>query len=169
MDNFHEARSQHIIVHDFDMRRWGMQKARSYPGFKFSASDSWVLRLKQRNGIVSRRVQKLVSFREVKKQQELQEAINSFRTEMNSVIPDYSPRYVINTDQTGFKYEICSTRTLSYKGERRTFGAANSPTNRSTHSFTVQYLISLSGEIVGDVYVCLQVRFYLLMRDLISL
>lgn len=36
------------------------------------------------------------------------------------------------------------------------FGYAKSPKNLVTHSYTVQYTISASGEIIGNVFVCLQ-------------
>jgi len=85
----------------------------------------------------------------------------NFRSEINEIIPNYDPQNVINTDQTGFKYEVYSNRTLSHYKERCTVAALNSPSNKASHSYTVQYIISLSGEIIGDAFVCLQAIFYI--------
>ena len=63
---------------------------------------------------------------------------------------------VINADQSGFNYEIVSNRTLSIKGEMCTLAALSSPSNKMIHSHTVQYTINASGEIVGNVFICLQ-------------
>ncbi|CAL8148721.1 unnamed protein product [Orchesella dallaii] len=58
--------------------------------------------------------------------------------------------------QAGFTYEITSSRTLTFKGEEITMGISKSPTGLATHSYSVQYMINMSGEIVGDVFMCLQ-------------
>lgn len=70
----------------------------------------------------------------------------------------YEKENIWNTDQTGFKYEVLSTRSLTWKGERTTIGTAFSPKNKVTHSYTVQYIIAYDGSILPQVYVCLQVR-----------
>jgi len=61
-----------------------------------------------------------------------------------------------NSDQVGFNYEILDNRTLSWKGEKRTFGCGFSSKNKATQSYTVQYVISMSGQIIGPAYICLQ-------------
>jgi len=114
-----------------------MEKSREFPGFRFSGSKKWILNFKARHGIVSRKIQKLVSFRELRNANEIEESVVNFRSEVNQLIPKYDARCVINTDQTGFKYEVHSNRTLSYKGERCTVGALHSPNNKASHSYTV--------------------------------
>lgn len=57
-----------------------------------------------------------------------------FRDEIKQIIPAYEPSNIWNTDQTGFKYEMVPSRTLTWKGERSTFGTAFSPKNKATHS-----------------------------------
>lgn len=61
-----------------------------------------------------------------------------------------------NEDQLGFSYELINIRTLSHKGERRITLTSTSPKNKATHSYTAQYMISMSGKIVGKPFICLQ-------------
>lgn len=51
---------------------------------------------------------------------------------------------IFNADQTGIPYEIVSNRTLSYCGERSTFGQVQS-LNSTKHSYTLLPVISASG------------------------
>lgn len=163
VEQFNEARMQFLSVHDFDFKRWAMHKAIEFPGLNFKASESWLLCLKKRNGISSRKVQKFVSFRSIRDREEILANAENYRAEMLPIIEEYDPKKVWNTDQTGFKYEILSTRSLSHKGEKMTLGASHSPKNKATHSYTVQYIISLAGEIVGDAFICLQVNIFYLI------
>lgn len=140
-----------------------MHKAIEFPGLNFIASESWLLCLKKRNGISSRKVQKFVSFRSIRDREEILANAENYRAEMLPIIEEYDPKKVWNTDQTGFKYEILSTQSLSHKGEEMTLGASHSPKNKATHSYTVQYIISLAGEIVGDAFICLQVNIFYLI------
>ena len=73
--------------------------------------------------------------------------------ELNAVC---EPHLRVNMDQIGFNYELVSSRTLTYRGEKTVFGYAQSPTNKVTHSYTVQYFINAAGGVVGKVCLCLQ-------------
>ncbi|CAF4634473.1 unnamed protein product [Rotaria sp. Silwood2] len=57
--------------------------------------------------------------------------------------------------QSAFEFEMHSTRTLSYAGEKNTVSSVRS-TNKITHRYTVQATINLAGQVVGPVFVCLQ-------------
>jgi len=138
---------------------FALQKALEYPNFKFAASDTWIFEWKKLCGITSRKIQKMVSFKLIRNNEDLIDAVTKFREEFKQKSSSYDPRFIYNTDQTGFRYEVVGNRTLSYKGERRTLGSALSPKNKMTHSYTVQYTISADGKIVGDVFICLQVKF----------
>lgn len=80
---------------------------------------------------------------------------NDFVAKVKVLLPSYHPRAVLNTDQCGLELEFSSNRTLSYQGEKNTVAAVRS-TNATTHSYTIQPIISLSGHIVGPVFVCLK-------------
>lgn len=158
ISQFRDARDKFLSVHTIDIRRWALIKAREYPGLKFKACDSWIGVLKRRNRISSRKIQKFVKRSSVKDMDKILEDAAKFRQEVNAMIPLYEPGNIWNTDQTGFKYEIVSNRTLTSKGERKTLGTSYSPKNKATHSYTVQYVVSYDGSIIPQVYVCLQVR-----------
>ncbi|OXA46117.1 Tigger transposable element-derived protein 6 [Folsomia candida] len=153
---FRLCREQFLPVHDMDLKKWAIVKASEFPGFVFKASHSWLNVFKRRNKIVSRKIQKLVSFREVKDIEQIRNDAEYFRNQIVPMLQNFSPDQIFNTDQTGFRYEMTSTRTLSKKGERYTFGSCMSPKNKYTHSYTVQYVISYAGEILDPLFICLQ-------------
>ena len=70
-------------------------------------------------------------------------------------MPQYNEDFVLNADQVGLQFEFPATRTLSYRGEKTTLATVRSR-NASTHRYTVQLTISMSGKIVGPIYVCLK-------------
>jgi len=123
---------------------------------KFKASVKWIDNFKARNGIVSRKVQKIVSCKDIERSTILEDKANSFRKTMQDFTSVFPTSHIWNTDQVGFCYELIDGRTLSWKGEHRTFGCGFSPKNKATHSYTVQYIISMDGSIVGNAFVCLQ-------------
>ncbi|CAF5064894.1 unnamed protein product, partial [Rotaria magnacalcarata] len=51
---FENARENYLPVHDLDLRRWALQKAKEISLGDFSASAHWVLMFKRRHNIVSR-------------------------------------------------------------------------------------------------------------------
>jgi len=155
---FQESRQDHKPVHDSDIQKWAVAKATEFPGFreKFTASRSWILKFKRKRRIRSRKITKLVKKRDNASQELLLKRAEDFRKVIRDLEPTYEPSQIWNTDQIGFQYEYMSQRTLSFKGEKYTFGSAFSPKNKLTHSYTVQYIINANGEIVGDVFVCLQ-------------
>lgn len=61
----------------------------------------------------------------------------------------------MNTDQVGLEKELYFTWTLSYQGEKLTMAAVKSK-NAITHSYTVQLIINMAGEVVGPIYQCLK-------------
>ena len=68
---------------------------------------------------------------------------------------EYRPTEIMNTDQVGLEKELHSTRTLNYQGGKLTVAAVKSK-NAITHSYTVQPMINLAGEVVGPIYLCLK-------------
>ena len=71
------------------------------------------------------------------------------------MLPYYNEDFVLNTDQAGLQLEFPSTRTLSYQGEKTTLATVRS-VNATTHSYTVQPTITMSGKIFGPIYICLK-------------
>ena len=156
ISQFREARNSCKSIHDVDIKRWALQRSLDFGYKKFRAGSAWIQRFKVRNGIVSRKVQKFVNKKEIEDKVQLKENADEFRKKVLDMQKNYKPSMIWNSDQIGFAYEITDNRTLSWTGERKTFGRAFSPRNKATHSYTVQYVISMEGKIIGDAFVCLQ-------------
>lgn len=153
-----EARKTHKILRASHIRTFALQKyiEMNDPSFTFKASKGWLSKFKKRFKISSRQITRLVSKREIRDETQIQAAAKSFQEDIINTSASYDPDQVFNTDQCGFQYEITSARTYTFKGEKQVFGYAQSPKNLCTHSYTVQYIISMAGFIKGNVFVCLQ-------------
>jgi hypothetical protein len=68
-----------LIIHDCDLQRWAKNKARELD-FEFKASNSWLSRFKKINGIVSRKVTKIVSTNYVQDQETIKQSAKNFST-----------------------------------------------------------------------------------------
>src|SRR6185437_1153452 len=79
----------------------------------------------------------------------------TFRAKVLEEAPKYQNNHIFNSDQSGFNYEMASTRTLSNTGEKDTMLVIKSH-NKGTHSYTIQPLIDYEGNNRGKLYVCLQ-------------
>lgn len=88
-------------------------------------------------------------------QDHIDETASDFVRKVKSLLPLYDARAVLNTDQCGLELEVPSNRSLSYRGEKNTVASVRS-INATTHSYTIQPTISLSGNLVGPVFVCLK-------------
>lgn len=86
---------------------------------------------------------------------EIKKSAEKFVIEVKSLLPHYKEDFVLNTDQSGLQLEFPSNRTLSYQGEKTTLATVRS-INATTHSYTIQPTISMSGKIVGPIYLCLK-------------
>jgi len=96
-----------------------------------------------------------VTKRELVNEDVIHESAERFVAEVKALLSHYNEDSILNTDQLGLELEVPSTRTLSFQGEKTTLASVRS-TNNTTHSYTVQPIISMSGKIVGPVYVCLK-------------
>jgi hypothetical protein len=86
---------------------------------------------------------------------QIKKSAEQFVMQVKSLLSGYDEDFVLNTDQSGLRLEFPSSRTLSYRGEKTTLAAVRS-INATTHSYTVQPMISMSGKIVGPIYLCLK-------------
>ena len=71
------------------------------------------------------------------------------------MLPYYKQSNVLNTDQSGLEIEMVGNRTLSFKDGKTTFGKVRSIYNTS-HSCTVQFIISLTDRPISICYLCLK-------------
>ena len=143
-EEFTKARELGTIMRSRHIRVWAEKKSFQIdPRGSFKASRSWVDQLKSEFRISSRKINALQSKRKILNPDELHAQIDGLRADMRLVIPRYSPLQIYNYDQCGFQLELISPRNLTHRGEKKVIGLAQSPTNKATHSYTVQYLINM--------------------------
>ncbi|CAF1331100.1 unnamed protein product [Adineta steineri] len=154
---FENAREKSISVHDIDLKRWARQKAAELSLDNFSASDHRSCSFKQRHNIVSRKITKLVTKHTLENETVIAKSAEQFVKHVRLQIQSHmlDPHQIINTDRVGLHKEIHSTRTLSFGGEKNTFGLIKSK-NACTHSYTLQPSINIAGEVVGPIFLCMQ-------------
>ena len=154
-DKFKAAREIGAIVHDNDIRRWGVMKARDIQ-LDFKASRTWVDNLKSKFRISSRKVTCFVNNEKQDPEEILQEA-TIFVTEVNDYIQqaNLSPMQIINADESGLTLELEPKRTLSFIGEKQTVGKIISK-NAVTHSISVMPMIAMAEKVLGKMLVILK-------------
>ena len=119
-DQFQSARRSLLAIHDIDLRRWALQKARELDLNNFEVSDKWLLTCKHRHRISSRKVTKLVTKKHIETRQEIEQSATNFVQETNKLIQKYNPNEILNTDQVGINLEPYGNRSLTYTGEKST-------------------------------------------------
>lgn len=154
-DKFEEARENVLSVHDRDLKRWAHEKAAEGLVLDFKASKHWLDVFKHRHNICSRKITKIVTRRQMTDSDTINAFADSFLAEAKRDMSHYAPEEILNTDQAGIELEIHSTRTLSHTGEDVTIARVRSK-NATTHSYTIQGMITLADELLGPVYICLK-------------
>ena len=61
----------------------------------------------------------------------------------------------MNTDQSGFNYEIMSKQIMDYRGSKTTDAAVRSK-NKTTHSHTIQMTFNAIGKFVNPLFLVLR-------------
>ncbi|CAF1438397.1 unnamed protein product [Rotaria sordida] len=120
---FQEARDQSLCIHDADLRRWAIMKAREQSMSEFVASNHWVYNFKHKHRIVSRKVSKVVSVQSIRNADEIDSSAEDFVNVVRAEMKNYSPSQIFNTDQINLVKEFRSNRTLTLKGEKITTGS----------------------------------------------
>ncbi|MDI9313009.1 MAG: hypothetical protein QM535_22555 [Limnohabitans sp.] len=152
---FDESIAQKLIVHDCDLKTWGIEKARDLQIPNFSISKGWLHNFKVRHRIVSRKVNKFISFREHDMEDDLKVKAEQFVASVKAKIPLYNESAVFNTDQSGFNLEMHSGRTLATKGVKNVERCVQQ-VNATTHSYTIQPVISADGILLSPMLVVLK-------------
>lgn len=152
VDKFREARANACIVHDLDIRRWALKHRAEIAFHGFKASDTWILNFKKKLNVVSRKITKFVTAATaVDKDEQINVLANHFVT-CNEMFKPYSAANIWNSDQTGFKKEMHTGRTLNTKGEKHIAGKVQS-ISAGTHSLTAQPLMSMSGVLAPKLFI----------------
>ena len=136
-------------ISDNLLKIWAINKAKTMNFERFKASNYFIRNFKKEYGISGRKINKYVNKNQEKSIEQIQNSIQIFRKNFkDNFIDKYQPHFVLNADQTGFKYEMCPKRTLTFRGEKVVFGKIQNK-NASTHSYTVMPTISMAGNCFG--------------------
>ena len=84
-------------------------------------------------------------------QDEIDERIDQFPSDLERRSSRYARQVIINMDRTPFEYEPVNKRTLSFIGERDT-RLNIGQRNKMTYSFTAQPMITRDGRIFGKAF-----------------
>ena len=132
-----------------------MKKAREINGTTFAATDFWLHQFKQRRHICGRKITKLVTKRQVDNEENIRQSADQFVMQLQKILPKYNLDKVFNTDQSSLQLELFSNRTLDFEAEYLTLGKIQS-INNTTHSYTIQPMIAMSGRQIGPFLLCLK-------------
>ncbi len=155
LQEFSCARNNHLPFHDIDIQILAMIASKLYELEKFTSSHSYVAQFKRRNRIKSRKYTKLVSkVYEIDVENILSNAIK-FVADSKPLMSYFNDDFTINTDQSGFHYEVYCSHTLSSVGDKQTLLYVES-IPATTHSYTIQYAYTKSGKFLPKIFLCLQ-------------
>ncbi|EFN69792.1 hypothetical protein EAG_03888, partial [Camponotus floridanus] len=145
------------IVHDFDIKKWVLSKAREIELTQFTASDTWILAFKKEAKIVSRKILKYVSPKFSQSENDIIRMSPEFLStvEKSILINNVSDTFIFNADQTGIQKEIHSGRSLTFQGERDVQAISQSLYSM-THSYTLMPIINKNGDILKPIFIVLQ-------------
>jgi len=155
LSSFKAARLNKKSVHDSNLIRWALDAAKKVSFSTFRASKSWVYYFKKSAGIVSRKITKFITKRQMIDEQVIRERGLQFVDEARQHIEQVGADRVYNTDQSGFNLEFHAGRTLNNQGEKTILAEAQS-LNSLTHSYTIQPIISADGRLLPTLLVVLQ-------------
>jgi hypothetical protein len=132
-----------------------LEKAKEESLEDFTASHHWLINFKKCHQITSRRITEFVTKHEIEDTAEIQKSARDFVFQAREEMKKFKPNEILNTDQSGIQLEMHSNRTLSFKGEHAKLSRIKSHSG-STHSYTVQPMISMSGELITPTFLCLK-------------
>ena len=79
---FNNARDKLLSVHDIDLKRWALKKAKDLFDSTFTVSDHWVRQFKIRHNIISRKMTKIVTKREIEDSDKIHQSADEFVSNM---------------------------------------------------------------------------------------
>ena len=92
-------------------------------------------------------------YHKLKNQNQLKKCRNFIQNAITK-FEEYRPDHILNTDQSGFTYLEHSSHTLAINGQKKVTTTV-SFVSATSHSYTIQPIISLKGAITGPLYICL--------------
>ncbi len=111
LNEFNQARSKCLPIHDRDLRRFAIRKVREMNLLNFVASSFWVLNFK-RHHITSRKVTKFVIKNYMNDREKILNDEKMFLHKAEQAISRVKSTHVLNVDQNAFEYEGPLTHTF---------------------------------------------------------
>lgn len=155
LERFVAGKENQAIMHDRDLRRWAIAKSIEVKLPSFKASNTWLLNFKLKNSIISRKITKFVHRSYTSEFADIEKSAKEFVLHSLTASENYLPSHIFNTDQSGIQFEMRTGRTLEYIGEKHINKAVGSVA-ATTHSLTIQPVISKAGDLLSPLFVCLQ-------------
>ena len=90
---FQNSRQQLLSAHDIDLKQWGLQKATELGDMSFVAGDCWLYEFEKQHHVVSRKIGKLVTKRDLLKKDTINQSAEDFVHDVNKVIPNQSSEW----------------------------------------------------------------------------
>jgi len=122
--------------------------------FRFGASSSWAKRFKILHRIRQRKITRFISGSDFATLDDTVKAAEGFQKQAKFLMSKFSAHLVINTDQTGCQYQLAYNRSLDFQGVK-TVLAKKEKLASLTHSYTAQYALTASGELLPKVFLCM--------------
>lgn len=154
LQKFIEANDRCAIIHDIDIRRWALQMSHEVDLPTFKASYHWLINFKSKHGIVSRKITKFTSKTRSRQNLDYETVSESFVNKVREELQTRGEGKVYNSDQSGFNLEIHSGRTLTIQGRKHVEAEVQSISS-TTHSYTIQPIISASGQLLSPLFIVL--------------
>lgn len=120
----------------------------------FEASKSWVHRWKKKHRIVSRKGTRVVSTKNICDEEQVKQSAVDFVNRIKPLVRYFGEKGVLNTDQSAFRIEMYSGRTLEIKGTAKV-ELSYQQSKSATHSYTVQPTFTADGRSVSPLLVVL--------------
>lgn len=157
LDQFKISSERSLPIHDIDIKRWALKAGEKFglSPKQFTASTLWVHNFKTNHGIVSRKINKFVTKKQISSKEILLRTSSEFVSKVKSEIQMINKDNVYNSDQSGFNMETHAGRTLALKGSSKVECLAQS-INSLTHSYTIQPIISANGNLKSPLFIVLQ-------------
>ncbi|KAK0415319.1 hypothetical protein QR680_011886 [Steinernema hermaphroditum] len=151
--DFLDCSQKHHIICDIDLKRMALGIAEELAMQDFKASASFVYKFKKRHHIVSRKVTRRTVKCTAEDLAVQKERAETFKNEVRAVLKTVDHNKVFNTDQSGIQLELRGGRTLAFQGIKNV-EALVQRISSTTHSLTIQPVITASGKLQLPMLVC---------------
>lgn len=127
-----QCRGQNIPVSGLSLKEKAKTFAKNLNIQNFSASEGWLTNFKKRNDIVFKKICGESSSVNVG-------VCSDWHTKLSSIIEDYEPRNIFNTDETGLFFKCMPDKTFTFKDEKCHGG------KHSKERITVLLAVNMNG------------------------